>query len=75
MKTFPNLQVKDISEFINAELSLTAANGETILSKGWVQIDFQICPVQDILHVSFLVTEKALIYHLWVLTFQSQLIR
>ena len=34
MKTFPDLKVKDISELIEAELSLTAANGETILYKG-----------------------------------------
>ena len=57
-KTFPDLKVREISELIEADLSLTAANGSPIKYTGWVQLDFKLSPEQDILYVPFLVTKE-----------------
>ena len=57
-KTFPDLKVREISELIEADLSLTTANGSPIKYTGWVQLDFKLSPEQDILHVPFLVTKE-----------------
>ena len=57
-KTFPDLKVRETSELIEADLSLTAANGSPIKYTGWVQLDFKLSPEQDILHVPFLVTKE-----------------
>ena len=57
-KTFPDLKVREISELIEADLSLTTANDSPIKYTGWVQLDFKLSPEQDILHVPFLVTKE-----------------
>ena len=57
-KTSPDLKVREISKLIEADLSLTAANGSPIKYTGWVQLDFKLSPEQDILHVPFLVTKE-----------------
>ena len=57
-RTFPDLKVREILELIEANLSLTAANGSPIKYTGWVQLDFKLSPKQDILHVPFLVTKE-----------------
>ena len=57
-KTFPYLQVREILELIEADLSLTAANGSPIKYTGWVQLDFKLSPEQVTLHVPFLVTKE-----------------
>ena len=57
---FPDTEIKDISELIEAELNITAANGEAIPYVGWVQLNFQLSQGQPLLQVPFLVTEKHL---------------
>ena len=57
---FPDTEIKDISELIEAELNITTANGEAIPYVGWVQLNFQLSPRQPLLQVPFLVTEKHL---------------
>ena len=57
-KTFPDLKVREISELIEADLSLTTANGSPIKYTDWVQLDFKLSPEPDILHVPFLVTKE-----------------
>ena len=58
--TFPDAQVRDISELSEAELDITAANGETIPYIGWVQLNFQLSQGQPLLQVPFLVMMKRL---------------
>ena len=58
--TFPDAQVRDISELIKAKLDITAANGETITYIGWVQLNFQLSQGQPLLQVTFLVMTKRL---------------
>ena len=58
--TFPDAQVRDISKLTEAELEITAANGETILYIGWVQLNFQLSQGQLLLQVPFLVMTKRL---------------
>ena len=57
---FPDTEIKDISELIEAELNITTANGEAIPYVGWVQLNFQLSQRQPLLQVPFLVTEKHL---------------
>ena len=56
----PDTEIKAISELIEAELNITAANGEAIPYVGWVQLNFQLSQGQPLLQVPFLVTEKHL---------------
>ena len=58
--TFPDAQVRDISELTEAELDITVANGETIPYIDWVQLNFQLSQGQPLLQVPFLVTTKRL---------------
>ena len=55
---FPDTEIKDISELIEAELNITTVNGEAIPYVGWVQLNFQLPQGQPLLQVPFLVTEK-----------------
>ena len=55
---FLDTEIKDISELIEAELNITAANGEAIPYIRWVQFNFQLSQGQPLLQVPFLVTEK-----------------
>ena len=57
---FPNTEIKDTSELIEAELNITAVNGEAISYIGWVQLNFQLSQGQPLLQIPFLVTEKHL---------------
>ena len=57
---FPDTEIKDISELIEAELNITTVNGEAIPYVGWVQLNFQLSQGQPLLQVPFLVTEKHL---------------
>ena len=41
-ETFPNCTIKDVSEPLNCDLTLTAANGNTIPYTGWVEFNFQV---------------------------------
>ena len=52
--------MRDISELIEAELDVTAANGEAIPYIGWVQLNFQLSQGQTLSQVPFLVTTKRL---------------
>ena len=54
---FLDTEIKDISELIEAELNITAANEEAIPYVGWVQLNFQLSQGQPLLQVPFLVTE------------------
>ena len=53
-------EIKDISELIETEPNITAANREAIPYIGWVQLNFQLSQGQPLLQVPFLVTEKHL---------------
>ena len=55
-EVFPDTEIKDISELIEARLNITAANREAIPSIGWVQLNFQLSPLQ----LPFPVTKKHL---------------
>ena len=57
---FTDTEIKGISELIETELNITAANGEAIPYVGWVQLSFQLSQGQPLLQVPFLVTEKRL---------------
>eukprot|EP00794_Sanderia_malayensis_P021316 gene21316-23391_t len=57
-KNFPSAIVKDISELINVQLNLTAANGTQIPYLGWCQIDFSITN-NETLVVPFLNAKEA----------------
>ena len=58
------LEINDISELIEAELNITAANVEAIPYIGWVQLNFQLSQGKPLLQVPFLVTEKRLTFPL-----------
>ena len=46
---FPDTEINDISELIEAELNITAANGKAIPYVGWVQLNFQLSQEQSLL--------------------------
>ena len=39
-RNFPGTKLRHISELIDSELTVTAANGENIPYNGWVEITF-----------------------------------
>jgi hypothetical protein len=39
-ENFPNCTIKDVSELLNCDLTLTAANGNTIPYTGWGGVKF-----------------------------------
>ena len=41
-RLLPDVPIKDISELVDMELNLTAANGTTIPYKGWVDLTFRL---------------------------------
>ena len=53
---FPGIKLKNISELIDCELDLTAANGTNISYKGFVELTFKLKSEQDTIVVPFLVT-------------------
>ena len=52
--------VKDISELLNIDLNLTAANGGEMPFVGWVELNFRLPSYKHDLKVPFLVTEQHL---------------
>ena len=59
-RNFPGITVKNISELLNSELNLTAANGGEIPYIGWVELNFRLLSSKEELAVPFLVTDQAL---------------
>ena len=54
-QNFPELQIRDISELLQTDLKLTAANGSDIPYRRWAEINFQVTPYSPVLTVPFLV--------------------
>lgn len=59
-RNLPGVAVKDISELLNVELNLTAANGSEMPFVGWVELNFRLPSYKHDLKVPFLVTEQHL---------------
>ena len=59
-RILPDVPIKDISELVNMELNLTAANGTAIPYKGWVDLRFRLSSPENELLVPFLVTDEIL---------------
>ena len=59
-RNFPGVVVKEISELLNTELNLTAANGSEMPYIGWVELNFRLSSSKNDLKVPFLVTEQYL---------------
>ena len=53
---FPGIKLRNISELIDCELDLTAANGTNIPYKGFFELTFKLKSEQDAIVVPFLVT-------------------
>ena len=61
-QNFPEVQVRDISELLQTDLKLTAANGSDIPYHGWAEINFQVTPHSPVLTVPFLVRQETSIH-------------
>ena len=59
-RIMPDVLIRNISELVDTELNLTAANGTTIPYKGWVELKFRLSSPESELLVPFLVTEEIL---------------
>ena len=59
-ENFPNSTIKDVRELLNCDLTLTAANGNTIPYTGWVELNFQVGESEYAIPVPFLVTNENL---------------
>ena len=59
-RNFPDIAVKDISELLDIELNVTAANGSKVPYIGWVELNFKLWSSKDELAVPFLATEQSL---------------
>ena len=57
-RNFPNVLVRYISELLDGDLTVTAANGSSIPYKGWVELDLQIGDSEQELSVPFLVASE-----------------
>ena len=55
---FPSAKLRNISELLDCELDLTAANGTPIPYKGFIELTFQLKHEQDPIFVPFLVTTE-----------------
>ena len=55
---FPNAKLKNISELLDCELDLTAANGTPIPYKGFIELTFKLKDEQDPIFVPFLITTE-----------------
>ena len=58
-RNLPQSKLKDISELINCELKLTAANGTQIPYLGWTEIDFTTTNKENLI-VPFLVVKESI---------------
>ena len=56
--SFGTVLVRDISELLNGDLTVTAANGSSIPYKRWVELDLQIGDSEQGLSVPFLVASE-----------------
>ena len=56
----PETEIKDISELLDVNLNLTAANGSPILYQGWVELEFRLSSPESKLSVPFLVTNDCI---------------
>ena len=41
-RIMPDVPIRNISELVDMELNITAANGTTIPYKGWVELEFRL---------------------------------
>ena len=57
---FPNVVIRDVGELINCDLTLTAANGNSIPYKGLVELEFQVGDSTKTTSVPFLVANQKL---------------
>ena len=57
-QNFPEVQIRDISELLQTDSKLTAANGSDIPYHGWAEINFQVTPHSPVLTVPFLVQQE-----------------
>ena len=55
---FPNFMINDVSELLTCDLTLTAANGQSIPYMGWVELQLQIGESENTVSVPFLVTKE-----------------
>ena len=59
-RNFPGITLKNVSELLNSELNLTAANGGEMPYIGWVELNFRLLSSKEELAVPFLVTDQSL---------------
>lgn len=59
-RNFPNIEIRDVGELLNVNLTLTAANGNSVPYKGWVALEFQIGKSKNTVSVPFLVASDKL---------------
>ena len=62
--SFAEAQVRDISELVKGDLSLSAANGSETPYKGWTEVKFQATPQSQDLIIPFLVSPETVDYPL-----------
>ena len=53
-------EIRDISDFISANLNLTATIGSAIQYQGWVELEFRVAPEAETLAVPFLIAKESL---------------
>ena len=59
-ENFKETEIRDISDLINANVNLTAANGSVIPYQGWVELEFRVAPDDETLAVPFLIVKESL---------------
>ena len=57
---FPNVNLRDVSELIDCQLNVNAANGVEIPYKGWAEIEVKLTSTQEPIIVPFLVTSETI---------------
>eukprot|EP00112_Aurelia_sp_Birch-Aquarium-sp1_P003997 Seg1452.4 transcript_id=Seg1452.4/GoldUCD/mRNA.D3Y31 product="Retrovirus-related Pol polyprotein from transposon 17.6" pseudo=true protein_id=Seg1452.4/GoldUCD/D3Y31 len=57
---FPNVNLRDVSELIDCQLNVNAANGAEIPYKGWAEIEVKLTNMQEPIIVPFLVTSETI---------------
>ena len=59
-KNFLGITIKHMSELLNSELNLTAANGGEMPYIGWVELNFRLLLSKEELAVPLLITDQSL---------------
>ncbi len=54
----PEKRIRRLSELMETDLKLTAANGSVIPYMGWVELTFTLCSDDSLVRVPFLVTTE-----------------